>query len=334
MTARPAWLDRVAATVGDAPPEYFSRFAPPQQPRRRSAVLMLFGPRSYAVPPGPAAPSALPGASRAAGASGSAGAATAGSAIVAGVPDHDVRGVREDRDELTAIDVVLTERAASLRSHAGQVSFPGGGVDPGDDGPVAAALRESQEEVGVDPASVDVVAALPPLYLTPSANSVVPVLGWWPRPSPVAVVDPAEVARVERVAVGDLLDPANRFCVESPRGGWVGPAFEVDGLFVWGFTAMLLDVLFDTAGLTRPWNRSLRRPIPPGVAQFEPTPPDDDDDDPSDSDGPDGPDGVGREGDPHANATAAAPLGPAGGEGDAGPSTWHTGSSAPGRSGR
>ncbi len=241
MTGRPAWLDHVAAVVEDAPPSYFARFAPPDRVRRRSAVLMLFGPRSYAMPSG--------------------AGAVPGSAPVPG--------------DLSAVDVVLTERSSTLRSHAGQVSFPGGALDPGDDGPVAAALRESREEVGIDPASVEVVATLPSLFLSPSANSVVPVLAWWPRPGPVAVVDPGEVARVARVPVQALVDPANRFTVESPRGGWVGPAFEVDGLFVWGFTAMLLDVLLETAEVAEPWDRALRRPIPAGLARAEPTPPGD-----------------------------------------------------------
>lgn len=169
-----------------------------------------------------------------------------------------------DADGVTGVDVVLTERSATLRSHAGQISFPGGGLDPGDDGPVGAALRESEEEVGLDPASVDVVAELPTLYMSPSGNAVVPVLGWWPQPGAIDVVDPAEVARVARVPLDVLLDPAHRFTVATPSG-FASPAFDVDGLFVWGFTAMLLDVLFDTAHLTRPWDRSVRRPIPRSV---------------------------------------------------------------------
>ena len=158
-------------------------------------------------------------------------------------------------------DVILTERAATLRSHAGQVSLPGGAVDPEDAGPVDAALREAQEEVGVDPRSVDVVAALPPVYLAPSDNAVTPVLGWWREPGPIGVIDEREVARVVRVPVDVLLDPANRFSVVGPSG-YRGPGFDVHGLFVWGFTAGLLTVLFDLAGLTRPWDEETIRVLP------------------------------------------------------------------------
>lgn len=158
-------------------------------------------------------------------------------------------------------DIILTERATTLRSHAGQVSFPGGAIDPGDSGPVAAALRESQEEVGVDPGSVDVVATLPSVYLAPSENAVTPVLGWWRAPGPIGVIDEREVARVVRVPVDVLLDPENRFSVLGPRG-YRGPGFDVHGLFVWGFTAQLLTTLFDLAGLTRPWDEERIRSLP------------------------------------------------------------------------
>lgn len=161
-------------------------------------------------------------------------------------------------------DVILTERSRDLRTHPGQVSFPGGGVDPTDNGPVFAALREAEEEVGVVPASVDVVGSLPRLYLTPSANSVTPVLGWWPSPGQVRVVDPREVGRVERVPVDELLDPARRFMVTHPSG-FRGPGFDAGGLFVWGFTAMLLNTVFELGGLTRPWDEDLERPIPEHV---------------------------------------------------------------------
>ncbi|KGN38068.1 NUDIX hydrolase [Knoellia subterranea KCTC 19937] len=161
-------------------------------------------------------------------------------------------------------DVVLTARSRELRSHPGQVSFPGGRVDPTDAGVVDAALREAEEEVGVEPDSVDVVGELPELFLMPSDNSVTPVLGWWPVPGEVRVVDPGEVERVERVRLDELLDPANRFTVAHPSG-YRGPGFEAGGLFVWGFTALLLNGAFELAELNVPWDESVERPIPEHV---------------------------------------------------------------------
>lgn len=158
-------------------------------------------------------------------------------------------------------DVLLTQRASTLRSHAGQVSFPGGRLDPGDPGPAGAALREAHEETGVEPAGVVVAGLFPELYLTPSHHLVTPVLGWWREPSPVTVRDPAEVARVDRVPVAELLDPANRFTIPL-AGGWQSPGFTVRGLFVWGFTGMLLDRLFALSGWERPWDHARLRALP------------------------------------------------------------------------
>ena len=138
---------------------------------------------------------------------------------------------------------------------------------------MAAALRETQEEVGIAPASIDVVASLPSLFLAPSSNAVTPVLAHWLSPRPLTPADPAEVARVAFVAVTDLLDPANRFMAVHPlRPGMRLPGFEVDSLFIWGFTAMLLSTLFDIAGLTRDWDRAREIVVPerlidPGLAR-------------------------------------------------------------------
>lgn len=175
--------------------------------------------------------------------------------ILVGADPHDDLG-----------SVVLTERASTLRSHPGQVSFPGGAQDPDDDGPVGAALREAHEEVGVDPASVEVLTVLPPLFLPVSDHVVTPVVGWWPQPGPVLARDPAEVARAVLAPVSHLVDPVNRFTVTHPSG-YVGPGFDVDGLFVWGFTAGLLARVLELGGISRVWDESDRRPVPapPGV---------------------------------------------------------------------
>ncbi|WP_068399143.1 NUDIX hydrolase [Kribbia dieselivorans] len=163
--------------------------------------------------------------------------------------------------QTSAVDVVLTERTPHLRSHAGQVSLPGGRIDPGDDGPIGAALRETHEEVGIEAHDISVVDTLDPLFLFPSQNAVTPVLGWWLRPTPLEVINPFEVARVARADIDELRDPANRFTVVGPSG-YRGPGFEVEGLFVWGFTAMLLSEVLGLAGLTRPWDDQVERPLP------------------------------------------------------------------------
>ena len=164
-------------------------------------------------------------------------------------------------------EILLIERSHTMRSHAGQVAFPGGGVDPGDAGAVEAALRESYEEVGLDVSGVDVFAVLPALWVPPSNFAVTPVLAWWRAPSAVSAVDPAEVASVHRVPLAELLDPAHRFCVRHPSGS-VGPAFEVRGLLVWGFTAGLLARLFALAGWELPWDTTRVQDLPPHLLRL------------------------------------------------------------------
>ncbi|GAA3820658.1 NUDIX hydrolase [Cellulomonas soli] len=154
------------------------------------------------------------------------------------------------------LDVLLQRRAGTLRSHPGQISFPGGRIEPEDAGPEAAALREAAEETGLDPTGVEVLGTLPPVAVAVSRHVVTPVPAWWTRPSTVAAVDHAETVDVFRVPVADLLDPARRASVSVRDGRVRVPAFVLDDdVVVWGFTAWVLDLVFDQVGWTLAWDR-------------------------------------------------------------------------------
>ncbi len=158
-------------------------------------------------------------------------------------------------------DVVLVEKRADLRSHAGQIAFPGGSMEPGDQDPIATALREADEEVGIVPASVEVLGTLPAAHIPRSGFDVTSVVGWWRDPVRLRPVDVGEIAAVHQVAVSRLLDPASRSTWVHPRG-FRGPAFTFDDLYVWGFTAYLLDGLFELLGWTESWDASRTTQIP------------------------------------------------------------------------
>jgi 8-oxo-dGTP pyrophosphatase MutT (NUDIX family) len=162
-------------------------------------------------------------------------------------------------------ELLLMERASSLRAHAGQISFPGGALDPGDGdpqttGPLRAALREAEEETGLDPSGVQVFGVLPRLYIPVSSFVVTPVLGWWRDPSPVGAVDQGETASVFTVPVAYLTDPANRATSVHPRGHR-GSAFLLEEGLLWGFTAGVVDKVLHFAGWERPWDPSREVPL-------------------------------------------------------------------------
>ncbi|MEV4515004.1 CoA pyrophosphatase [Dactylosporangium sp. NPDC049525] len=163
-------------------------------------------------------------------------------------------------------DILVLQRAATMRNHAGQPAFPGGAVDAGDIDTVACALREAEEEVGLDPATVEVVATLPTLWIPVSNFLVTPVVAWWRSPHPVGPADPAEVARVERLPIRDLIDPANRLRVRHPSG-WIGPAFRIHDMLVWGFTAGVVSTLLELGGWAVEWPTDRVEELPtPGAA--------------------------------------------------------------------
>ncbi|NNC11042.1 CoA pyrophosphatase [Planctomonas sp. JC2975] len=163
----------------------------------------------------------------------------------------------------TDLNLLLQLRSSTLREHAGQVSFPGGRREPADAGPEDTALREAAEETGVDPSAVEVLSTLPALPLPVSDHLVTPVIGWWPSPSPLTPIDHAETTKLWQVPVAHLLDPTTRFTavVERSFTRFATPAFDVDGTVVWGFTAMVLDRLFDAVGWALPWDDSRTRTI-------------------------------------------------------------------------
>lgn len=169
-------------------------------------------------------------------------------------------------------DLLLTERAHHMRSHPGQISFPGGSID-GDETPREAALREAMEETGVDPHGVEVFAELPELWLPPSNFAVTPVLGWWREPSLVSVVSPDEVHAVYRVPISELVDPTHRIAVRHPTG-WVGPGFLIGDdkdVILWGFTAGIIARLFDFMGWTAELDDPPLRDLPDHMLQGEPS---------------------------------------------------------------
>jgi 8-oxo-dGTP pyrophosphatase MutT (NUDIX family) len=160
-------------------------------------------------------------------------------------------------------ELLLTERAHDMRSHPGQVSFPGGSLDAGED-VVEAALREAEEEVGVDPASVEVFGRLPELWLPPSNFAVTPVLGWWARPTEVSVVSRAEVHAIHHVPLAELVDPAHRVTVRMPHG-YESPGFLIGpdhDVILWGFTGGIIARLLDFLGWSVPWDESRVSDLP------------------------------------------------------------------------
>ena len=139
--------------------------------------------------------------------------------------------------------VLLTRRAESLSDHAGQISFPGGRRQPSDRSPEETALRETEEEIGVAPARVEIVGRLN-AHDTGTGFRVMPVVGMIAPPLEL-VPDPDEVAEVFEVPLGFVLDPANhRFETRILRGSERQIAVLPYGdRFIWGLTARLLNEL-------------------------------------------------------------------------------------------
>jgi hydroxyethylthiazole kinase-like uncharacterized protein yjeF len=139
-------------------------------------------------------------------------------------------------------ELVLTRRRDDMRSHPGQVSFPGGRRDPGET-VIEAALREATEEIALDPASVEVIGRGPVFYIPPSRFWVAPVLARWTDPHPLRP-SPGEVDRILHVPLAHLVDQDRWRSVPLSAGGGTW-AWQLDGDLLWGATAITVSQLLD-----------------------------------------------------------------------------------------
>lgn len=136
--------------------------------------------------------------------------------------------------------IILTQRTETLRRHPGQVAFPGGRIDPGDEGPIGAALREAEEEIALPPSAVEVIGTAD-LYRTITGYEVTPVVGVVP-PDLALTPSEAEVAAVFEVPLAFLLDSANHVEATALYQGRERRYYEIlwGERRIWGATAAML----------------------------------------------------------------------------------------------
>ncbi len=148
-------------------------------------------------------------------------------------------------DRRTGMTVLLTQRTANLNDHAGQISFPGGHIEPEDESPLAAALREACEEVGLPSERVEPVGRLDD-YETRTGFLIVPIVGIVAPPFPLKP-DPVEVAEVFEVPLSFVLDPRNHRIESRVYKGHKRQFYVLpyEGRYIWGATAGMLVNLSD-----------------------------------------------------------------------------------------
>ena len=151
-------------------------------------------------------------------------------------------------------EVLLTHRSPSLRSHSGQIAFPGGRRDPEDATLVDVALREAWEETGLDSSTVTPLEQWDQLQIRATGNPVSPVTAFWNTPGKVWAASPDETDDVFTFPLRELAEPANRLMVGF--GLWKGPAFRANDYLIWGFTGGILSAILEHAGWESEWDNN------------------------------------------------------------------------------
>jgi 8-oxo-dGTP pyrophosphatase MutT (NUDIX family) len=143
--------------------------------------------------------------------------------------------------------LAFIRRATTLRSHSGEIAFPGGSVDPTDTSPAMTALREAQEEIGLDPSRAEVLGIMPPVFTVVSNFLITPVVAYLAQGPGTLQLQPSEVDELILLPLQGLADPAIVHTEEWERGGLRRTIYFYDyGPYrIWGATARILNELLD-----------------------------------------------------------------------------------------
>jgi 8-oxo-dGTP pyrophosphatase MutT (NUDIX family) len=151
-----------------------------------------------------------------------------------------------ERDGQTSL--LFIRRSSTLRAHSGEIAFPGGGFDPTDSSLIMTALREAQEEVGLNPASVEVLGVLPPVFTVVSNYLILPVVAFLPEGLGTLQLQPSEVAEIILIPLFGLVNPAIFHTEEWVRDGQARTVhfYDYGAYRIWGVTARMLNSLLET----------------------------------------------------------------------------------------